>query len=123
MTKKFATPHTIYRNREEVVKRWVAALRSGEYKQHQKALRSHAKNSFCCLGVLCDLAAKDGGADWYAKTWFLGNQADLPVVIARFIVKPGDEYRAESIVGEYAKDNDFGASFSQLADRIEKELL
>ena len=37
---------------------WTAALRSGNYKQGQRNLRKN--NQFCCLGVLCDLAAADG---------------------------------------------------------------
>jgi hypothetical protein len=41
----------------EVKARWVAALRSGEYKQGKGALRLN--NKFCCLGVLCDLYGDD----------------------------------------------------------------
>jgi hypothetical protein len=41
---------------------WVAALRSGDYKQGQEALRT--EDGFCCLGVLCDLAVKAGAAAW-----------------------------------------------------------
>lgn len=33
--------------------RWVEALESGRYKQVDKRLR--VGNSFCCLGVVCDL--------------------------------------------------------------------
>lgn len=44
---------------------WVAALRSGEYKQqqgalHDKPLEPGQPERFCCLGVLCDLAYKAG---------------------------------------------------------------
>jgi hypothetical protein len=38
----------------ELKSKWVAALRSGEYRQGKYALRSGS--SFCCLGVLCVLA-------------------------------------------------------------------
>jgi hypothetical protein len=44
--------------RPEIRARWTAALRSGEYEQGRQCLRSD--DEFCCLGVLCDLAAKDG---------------------------------------------------------------
>jgi hypothetical protein len=40
------------------VKKWLRALRSGKYKQTTGALRK--KNKFCCLGVICDLAVKEG---------------------------------------------------------------
>ena len=33
--------------------RWVAALRSGKYEQGQKGLK--VDNTFCCMGVACDL--------------------------------------------------------------------
>ena len=39
-------------------KKWVAALRSGEYQQGQFNLRTGDK--FCCLGVACDVYIKEG---------------------------------------------------------------
>lgn len=47
----------------EVKSKWVAALRSGQYKQGQGRLRS-PQDGFCCLGVLCDLAVKEKVAEW-----------------------------------------------------------
>jgi hypothetical protein len=43
-----------------IVKRWVNALRSGNYKKGTGSLRKvgKIKDSFCCLGVLCELAVK-----------------------------------------------------------------
>ena len=47
--------------REDVAKLWVEALRSGQYDQTQGTLCAVDKltgtKSFCCLGVLCDLAS------------------------------------------------------------------
>lgn len=37
----------------ELKEQWVGALRSGLYEQTQEVLRDG--NSYCCLGVLCDL--------------------------------------------------------------------
>jgi hypothetical protein len=34
--------------------KWVAALRSGDYKQGTGVLRRN-DDTFCCLGVLCDI--------------------------------------------------------------------
>ena len=39
--------------REEIKDKWVAALESGDYKQTRGVLRRG--DSYCCLGVLCDL--------------------------------------------------------------------
>lgn len=41
----------------KVKKAWLAALRSGFYKQGREELRREVGNSarYCCMGVLCDL--------------------------------------------------------------------
>lgn len=40
--------------------RWIAALRSGDYKQNKGSLRRehNGKVSHCCLGVLCEISPK-----------------------------------------------------------------
>lgn len=43
---------------KENIRKWVAALRSGEYEQGTGFLNKNGK--YCCLGVACDLAVKDG---------------------------------------------------------------
>lgn len=43
----------------EFAQRWVAALRSGRYKQGRSRLRKK-DDTFCCLGVACDLLIQDG---------------------------------------------------------------
>jgi hypothetical protein len=42
----------------------VEVLESGEYQQARRALRVGDK--FCCLGVACDIAAKEGLGEWAA---------------------------------------------------------
>lgn len=55
----------------DVKKMWVEALRSGKYQQCTGKLHDYldiedslvpesSKHSYCCLGVLCDLALKNG---------------------------------------------------------------
>lgn len=44
---------------KENIKLWLAALRSGEYKQATGVLNNG--NGFCCLGVACDVYAKQTG--------------------------------------------------------------
>jgi len=45
--------------KKEIADRWVAALRSGKYKQGQYHLND-GNGNYCCLGVLCELAKEDG---------------------------------------------------------------
>ena len=51
--------HLLHTDRREflmkksIMKKWVAALRSGKYTQARGQLRK--TEGFCCLGVLCDL--------------------------------------------------------------------
>ena len=46
----------------EIKKLWIDALLSGEYQQGQGFLHQiiDGESQFCCLGVLCDLAIKNG---------------------------------------------------------------
>jgi hypothetical protein len=44
---------------------WTTALRSGNYKQTVGMLRD--SKGFCCLGVACDLVAKEGGGKWIGQ--------------------------------------------------------
>lgn len=47
--------------------KWVAALRSGEYTQGKFSLKS--EDGFCCLGVACDIYAKETGlGKWQEST-------------------------------------------------------
>jgi hypothetical protein len=46
--------------KKAVMKKWVAALRSGKYKRGSGWLRKrlNGQDRFCCLGVLCDISKK-----------------------------------------------------------------
>jgi hypothetical protein len=48
--------------RESVKNKWVAALKSGKYKQGHGALHSiqDDNETFCCLGVLCEVFMDEG---------------------------------------------------------------
>ena len=46
---------------KELKKKWLDALRSGEYTQGRGRLRY--ANQYCCLGVLCDVV----GYEWKEK--------------------------------------------------------
>jgi hypothetical protein len=65
----------------EIKTRWLEALRSGGYKQARGQLKvaSIDGDRFCCLGVLCDLAAQEGLIYW---VWETGEEAPSAVVAA-----------------------------------------
>jgi hypothetical protein len=44
---------------ELIAQKWVAALRSGDYKQGKGVLHNQDTNTYCCLGVLCDLYVQE----------------------------------------------------------------
>lgn len=56
--------HHLPKLKPNIKRRWLKALRSGEYQQGYKALcQTNPKEGegFCCLGVLCDVIEKDEG--------------------------------------------------------------
>lgn len=92
-------------------KKWVAALRSGKYKQTQGQLRSDDK--YCCLGVACDLAMETG-----VISSFIGTNLGLPKPVQDWIGLKDDfgNYRGFSSL---ASENDAGRTFLEIADIIE----
>jgi hypothetical protein len=89
---------------------WLEALRSGKYKQTQWTL--HNSEGYCCLGVA-------------AKVWGLSDEKEMFRKHAG--TGPAKVYNSlKEIMGEpllmlCATMNDNWASFTQIADRIEKE--
>jgi hypothetical protein len=94
----------------ENVKKWVAALRSGEYKQGQFAMHK-PDDSHCCLGVARTLMEDKSNVDAYGAVgeWLGAKQGD---------------YRVYGGCEEFVQlnDND-GKSFAEIADYIEDECL
>lgn len=114
--------------------KWVKALRSGEYKQADGAL-SPDGDSFCCLGVLCEVLIKDGVA--IDKT--MGENSDegyrysfgdtfdwetLPEGVADFVGLSEVNPRVvrDDITRDLATINDSGTPFDEIADLIEAQL-
>lgn len=112
-------------------KLWVAALRSGEYKQCKRILSDG--ESYCCLGVACEIARKNG-LNVHCATVYLdeltlafdGNTKTLPLSVSDWL-----GFYAGDVVGTLYKGrdnmclclsklNDEGATFLEIADIIEK---
>lgn len=108
------------------VELWVAALRSGEYKQGEGRLHS-ADGEFCCLGVACMLAQKAGvvpapvedeDGDWEYGTGEDTSAAFLPDVVRRWLGLTTCHGFITDGSG-LATRNDNGSTFVQIADVIE----
>lgn len=65
----------------ENAKKWLKALRSGKYNQTRGHLRD--SNGYCCLGVACDIYAKESGED---IEWEEANHIDNPIAAEAAIV-------------------------------------
>lgn len=99
-----------------LLKPWIEALESGEYKQGVGLLE--CDGHFCCLGVLCVVAEKQGmrvkrregelsGINLSCDQPFIKNAIDLNV---------GDE-------GNLMHMNDHGKSFTEIAAYLRENYL
>lgn len=117
---------------KHIAERWVQALRSGQYQQGQHELHPDT-NSYCCLGVLCDLyRAEQGKGEWRQgpmggkhNIFTGGDEGDYETAVLPDVVKSwaGMLTVTGDIAGTadaLAALNDEGMEFPQLADLIEK---
>ena len=121
----------------EIKDLWVGALRSGNYGQYKGFLRDKdTEDSFCCLGVLCDLYTKETGEGRWDQGLFIAGQfgGSSPTVLPRAVrewagillsdpeapiaVKTKDSGNLKLKV-ELSFLNDSDLTFSQIADVIE----
>lgn len=115
----------------EIKEKWIAALESGEYEQGREYL--HKGNKFCCLGVLCDLAVKDGvevkitEEPGDAALHFAYDEMSgiLPIKVMRWsgLLCSTGGYEAEDGSTEtLTRQNDLGKTFKELAEIIREKL-
>ena len=110
----------------EIKTKWLAALRSGEYRKSVHVLKRYFKNvpaRYCCMGVLCDIIKEDHphaqelieqktdnhfGSDKMSKFAMLDQET-----LSYTGVEMGEQRRLTTM-------NDKGASFLTIAKYIEK---
>lgn len=111
---------------KRIKKLWLKALRSRAYKQGRGMLR--IGDRFCCLGVLCDLRAKETGVGWRrAGKRGAFTHSEALMVLPRVVRKWAGLDDSDPIVGirkptRLSDLNDRGKRFGYIADRIEKYL-
>lgn len=107
---------------KEIKEKWVQALRSGEYKQGKFALCS--SNSYCCLGVLCDLHSKQHNLHWEKKSdytnIYLGHACSLPKDVYKWAEI--DFCPSINEIPLMTINDVEGKNFNEIADLIEKYL-
>jgi hypothetical protein len=117
---------------QQVKEKWLSALRSGAYAQGEHYLR-RGDGSFCCLGVLCDLYAKEHPVGWRINddpndksSYIFGDDSTvfLPLEVVQWaeltahdpiVYVNGGERRLSLL-------NDIGNTFNDIADLIEENL-
>ena len=106
---------------QELKAKWVDALRSGEYKQGKERLHNLGDNSYCCLGVLADVA---GAWSDQAKTRVDGYGAHFTELTADKLGLPYSIDDPEVLDDDMLMlMNDSGdCTFAEIADKIEREL-
>lgn len=102
-----------------IAKKWVAALRSGKYKQGRRAL--HTKRGHCCLGVLECVALEEKVINTLsyrgqgALTQIVREWAGLKSMLGAYVDSNGKR-------SDLAAQNDRNKkSFAQIADIIESK--
>jgi hypothetical protein len=118
--------------RPRIKAKWIAALRSGDYKQCRGQLRTR-RNEFCCLGVLCNLHAQEHpeiAAKQERVEYYIGAEALPPVDVMTWAFKDyvsgwgscSAKVEIPQLATNLAKLNDRGKTFKQIANLIEDYL-
>ena len=122
-------------------KKWVAALRSGEYRQGRGWLHLHTPedDSYCCLGVACDLYSKEtGNGGWRERTehgavmfddgsaggaWEPRKSGRLTNAVRMWLGLSYEDgsFTASGHPGSLIALNDDGVTFEEIASIIESE--
>lgn len=120
---------------KQIKQRWIDALRSGDYIQGAGRLHDPEENSFCCLGVLCDLYIKDHSK---STAWSFGPSVNEEAINATEGYLPGEVIDWAKLQSSFSGDlvvyqddgtgievtelNDSGASFRKIARYIESSI-
>ena len=112
---------------KNVKEKWIAALRSGKYKQGRNNLNNNG--AYCCLGVLCEVFIKGGGnlsqglhhKDKHLRA-YNGRTGLLPLVVQRWAEMETSNGKYNNDKDSLAFRNDAGLSFDKIATVIEEQV-
>lgn len=103
--------------KKKIMQQWVAALRSGEFKQGKYRLESD--DNYCCLGVLCVLAMNKGVCDYSLGGQYDGATHGPPDSVKAWSGLGSDFGRYKPEEPSLVHLNDSETPFSKIADIIE----
>lgn len=100
--------------------KWVEALRSGEYEQVRRALRTN--EGMCCLGVLADVAKVGVWDETEPGEFTLRHKTELCSGALPLIFKDeiGLTDHEEEVL--FTMNDEAGKSFAEIADFIEAKI-
>jgi hypothetical protein len=103
--------------KEEIKHIWIDALTSGEFHKAQGILRNDKYNTYCCLGVLCELHRRITNKGGWNGAFYFDKCGHLPEQVQEWsgIESTNAEYKNSNLV----MDNDSGKSFISIAQIIE----
>ena len=113
--------------KKEIADKWVAALRSGEYKQHKGGLANEQRTAHCCLGVLCEVALKEGVEmlvgpryDKAPGTYYDDSAGALPIMVQEWAGVTAAHALLDCGMSLAALNDGMNYDFGRIADTIEK---
>lgn len=121
-TEEECRPKNMTAPQVRMARKWVEALRSGDYQQARATLKSvdvridGRTESFCCLGVLCEIVEPD---NWQDLSLAPMHNDDSNYPHRRIRRRVGMNM---SLAKELARLNDGGCSFDHIASEIERVL-
>jgi hypothetical protein len=108
---------------QDIKAKWISALRSGEYEKGTERLK--LDNTFCCLGVLCDIHSKEKGIEWVDDGIYIESRSFLPVPVIEWsgVIKGNPILLSKDLnIRTLSSLNDSGSTFLEIADLIEAQL-
>lgn len=108
--------------KRSIARKWAAALASGEYKQTTGKLREG--DTFCCLGVLCNLHAQEHpeiAAEEKHKGLYLGADVELPALVQEWAGMASSSGRFDGTRCLIDLNDDEDKTFPEIAKVIRKE--
>lgn len=123
-------------SQKETVKKWISALRSGEYKQGKfrlKRINEGGSCQYCCLGVLCEtvgmtfsdfegacsIVSSANTRNVHTIDKFICEEFDLLWLHSAYAENPYYVLMSKLII----MNDDDSVTFEEIADWVEKNIL